>query len=151
MVSDNVGIGRHPTTLLKDRLGESRVVAFDANLNSKAEMCTKVKRYFQNGWFRMKEDRQVELDFLSIDRTITASGNVVYMATRRDNAHGDMFSATAMAMTEIPEKQMADVKGVKANDAEAIDSIMKGGQMSIRDRIERNKRLDAQAKRKFTY
>lgn len=151
VVSDNVGIGRHPTTLLQDRLGESRVVPFEANLHTKAEMCVKVKRYFQNGWFRMQADKQVELDFLSIDRTITPAGNVVYTASRRDNAHGDMFSATAMAMTEIPEKQMADVKGVKANDAEAIDSIMKGGQMSIRDRIERNKRLDAQAKRKFTY
>jgi len=152
IVSDNAGIGRHPTTILKGRLGESRVVAFDPTMKSKEEACVKVKRYFQNGWIRMEADKQVEDDFLSIDRVITNSGNIVYQAVRQNHSHGDMFSAMMMAMTQAPERRQADLTGVSNAAPKAYDGNDEGERIeSIRDRIARNKKLDDRARKRFTY
>jgi len=147
LVSDNAGIGRHPTTILGEKLGESIVVPFDPTLQSKGEMCTKVKRYFQNGWVRMEDDKRVEEDFLSIDRLITPSNNVVYHANRTGAiGHGDGFSAFAMALTEVPELNRSEIKGIKGKKADPFD-VVSGHE----DRVERNRRNDSKSKRKSSY
>jgi len=38
VVSDNAGIGRHPTTIIQEKLGESIVIAFDPTLQSSAPL-----------------------------------------------------------------------------------------------------------------
>jgi len=150
VVSDNAGIGRHPTSILKRRLGETRVVAFNPTMQSKAAMCTKAKRFFQNKRFRMPDDEQVREDYLSIDRIVTPSNNVVYHSTSR-SGHGDMFSATAMALTEVPEDGDADIVGVARRNPQAMDvQSVEGPVRSIRERIERNRRLDRKKQKKFT-
>ncbi|MHC4216289.1 MAG: terminase large subunit domain-containing protein [Planctomycetota bacterium] len=140
VVSDNAGIGRHPTTILSEKLGEHMVVPFDPTLQSKGEMCTKVKRYFQNGWVRMEDDKRVEEDFLSIDRLITPSNNVVYHANRTGAiGHGDGFSAFAMALTEVPEKSRGEIKGVASKKADPYDVV------TGRDDIEEMNRREDEA------
>lgn len=149
LVSDNAGIGRHPTTILGEKLGEHIVVPFDPTLKSKGEMCTKVKRYFQNGWFRMEEDKHVEEDFLSIDRLITPSNNVVYHSTRDGSGHGDMFSAAAMALTEVPERNRGEIKGVSGKKADPFDVVT--GNIGRDDRVARNRESDRGSRKGFTY
>jgi len=152
LVSDNAGIGRHPTSILQKRLGESRVVAFDPTLPSKGEMCTKVKRYFQNGKVRMRADKAVADDFLSIDRVITPSGNIVYQSVRSGNGgHGDMFSAFAMALTAVPESSNPDILAVESDRSSELGETPEPRDgTSIRDRIRRNRKLDEIAKKRFT-
>ena len=149
LVSDNAGIGRHPTTILKEKLGEHKVIAFDPTLQSKGEMCTKVKRYFQNSWVRMKDTKHMQDDFLCIDRTITESGNIVYVANRSGAVgHGDMFSAFAMALTEVPEHSRSEIKGVSEKKADPFDAI---ASHDIKDRRERNRLADKRGRTKNTF
>lgn len=144
VVSDNAGIGRHPTTILTERLGEHIVIPFMPTLHSKGEMCTKVKRYFQNGWFTMQDDKHIKDDFLSIDRLITPSNNVVYSANRSGNiGHGDMFSAAAMALTEVPEKSRSEIKGVSSKSPDPVERLLE----TNNDRIERNRQADRRDKK----
>jgi phage FluMu gp28-like protein len=151
VVSDNNGIGNHPTTIIQNKLGESRVIAFDPTMQSKNAMCTKVKRYFQNKNVRMIENKMVEDDFLSIDRVVTPSNNVIYQAVRRNGSHGDMFSAFAMAMTEVPENQSAEIKGV-SNPIDPYDEIVTPEQvLTSKQRIELNRQLDEDRASSFTY
>jgi len=150
LVSDNAGIGRHPTTILCEKLGEHLVVAFDPTLHSKGEMCTKVKRYFQNEWVRMPEDRHLQDDFLSIDRMITPSNNVVYHANRSGNiGHGDGFSAFAMALTEVPEKSRSEIKGISPKAADPAEGLLRA--TSHNDIVERNRIADAKPRRTLSY
>jgi len=141
VVCDNAGIGRHPATIISEKLGEHIVVPFDPTMKSKAEMCTKVKRYFQNGWVRMQEDKQIRDDFLSIDRLITPSGNIVYHATRTGlTGHGDMFSAFAQALTEVPEVSRSEIKGVSNSKKDPFDTLV--APREYKDRQARNRKLD---------
>jgi len=149
VVGDNAGIGRHPCTILGERLGEHMVVPFNPTMQSKGEMCTKVKRYFQNRWVRMRADKMVEDDFLSIDRLITPSGNIVYNAVKQNGSHGDMFSAFAMALTEVDEHAMSNIKGISNKDADPFDRV--SAPMTIREKIALNRKLDKKDRNRFTY
>lgn len=143
LVSDNAGIGRHPTTILGEKLGGHMVVEFNPTIHSKSEMCTKAKRWFQNGWFRMQKDNHVRDDFLSIDRVITPSNNIVYHSNRSGNVgHGDMFSAAAMALTEIAEMTAATIKGAEKPVQQPRYDM---------DIIERNRMEDEKPKRRSAY
>jgi phage FluMu gp28-like protein len=145
LVSDNAWIGRHPTTILGEKLGEHVVVAFDPTLHSKGEMCTKVKRYFQNQWIRMPYVKHIQDDFLSIDRIITPSNNIVYHASRSGNiGHGDMFSAFAQALTEVNETSRCEIKGVSSEDPAAA-------LLEMRDRVERNRQRDTRDRQRIAY
>ena len=147
VVCDNAGIGRHPTTIITDKLGEHIVVPFNPTLHSKGEMCTKVKRYFQNGWIRMQDNKQVRDDFLSIDRILTPSNNVVYHATRIGaTGHGDMFSAFAQALTEVPEVSRSEIKGLSNYKDDPFDAVT--GNREYKDRQARNRKADSTKKTK---
>jgi phage FluMu gp28-like protein len=148
IVCDENGIGRYPTAVLKKKLGQ-KVIGFTATMNSKAEMYTKVKRFFENGKVRMVEDDAIEQDFLSIERTITSSNNIVYSASRINGSHGDMASAFSMALTEVPENFDPRMVGVTTNKTNRIE--VPPSEETIHDRIARNKRLDMKAKKKLTY
>jgi phage FluMu gp28-like protein len=140
LVPDYGGIGRHPTTILQERLGENTVIPFVPTMQSKADAYPKAKRYFQNEWVRMMEDQRVKDDFLSIERIVTESNNVVYNASRiGDIGHGDMFSAFAMALTEVPEKSRGEIKGVASKKADPYDVV------TGRDDIEEMNRMEDEA------
>ena len=147
IVCDENGIGRYPTSVLKKKLG-NRVIGFVSSMNSKAEMFTKVKRFFENGKVRMLEDDAIETDFLSIERTITPSNNIVYSASRINGSHGDMASAFSMALTEVPENFNVTVQGVKTIPTKRVEPSPT--QETIHDRIARNRKLDKIAKKRFT-
>jgi phage FluMu gp28-like protein len=151
VVVDYNGIGRHPATILQKRLGESIVLFFTPTMQSKAEACTMVKKAFQSGNVRMPADKQVEQDFESIDKIITKSNNVIYSAGRTNGSHGDMFWAFAMAMTAVPLSTGASITGVQHTAPKLLGSTdEQPRELTIRERIERNKKYDEQAKRKFT-
>jgi phage FluMu gp28-like protein len=137
LVPDQGGIGRHPCTILEERLGEHRVEPFVPTMQTKAEAYPKAKRYFQNGWVRMPKDDRVKDDFLSIDRIITESNNVVYQAVRSGNmGHGDMFAAFAMALTQVKEHTRGEIVGVSAKTPDPIDGILRSDDVMERDRLE---------------
>ena len=148
IICDSNGIGRYPASVLKKKLGDHKVVAFVNTMNSKAEGYTKVKRFFENGRVRMVEDTQVQTDFLSIERTITPSNNIIYTAIKTMGSHGDMCSAYMMALTEVPENFNVTIQGVKTIPTKRAEPSPT--QETIHDRIARNRKLDKIAKKRFT-
>lgn len=144
-VPDNAGIGRHPATILAERLGGHIVEPFTPTMQSKAEAYPKAKRYFQNDWVRMPKNQHVIDDFLSIDRVVTESNNVIYSAIRTGNiGHGDMFAAFAMALTQVKEHTRGEIVGVSAKPPDPIDVITRTNE----DVIERDRREDLRNKRR---
>jgi len=149
LVPDFGGIGRHPATILQEKLGEHVVEPFIPTMQSKAEAYPKAKRYFQNGWIRMMSDKQVKEDFLSIERIVTESNNVVYNASRIGNTgHGDMFSAFAMALTEVPESSRGEIKGMSTKKADPFDAVAGN---DYNDMVAQNQAEDSRSKKKSSY
>jgi phage FluMu gp28-like protein len=67
----------------------------------KAEMASRLRATMELGNFTMPDDEDLADDFASIQRNITAAGNVQIAAPQSGHGHGDYFWAAALALHAV--------------------------------------------------
>ncbi|NUQ47346.1 MAG: hypothetical protein HUU22_15080 [Phycisphaerae bacterium] len=94
---DASGLGLQLSERLGQRYG-SRIEPVTLSLPVKEDLAARMLRVFQCGELTIPDDATLLADLHSVERQVTAAGNVRYAAARNDGSHADRFTALALAL-----------------------------------------------------
>lgn len=94
---DASGLGLQLAERLKQRHGW-RVEPVTLSLPVKEDLAARMLRVFQTGEIAIPNDATLLADLHSVERQLTAAGNVRYAAPRSEGSHADRFMALALAL-----------------------------------------------------
>lgn len=96
---DETGMGVFPAEQLQAKYGLYRVIPVNFSLKSKEMLATTMYQHFADGRIRLPSGNvALRQDIASIQRLVTAAGNVTYSAPHTDEGHGDRAWALALAL-----------------------------------------------------
>jgi phage FluMu gp28-like protein len=94
---DATGIGLQLSERLKNRYG-SRIEPITLSLPVKEILAARMQRVFQRGEIAIPDEQKLLADLHSVEKQVTAAGNVRYAAPRSEGAHADRYCALALAL-----------------------------------------------------
>ncbi len=96
---DSTGIGAMLAEEAQRRLGTSRVEAVGFTPAEKEAMAMTMLRTFQDKAIRIPDDYEVIEDLHKVEKQVTASGHIRYVATSDEGGHADRFWALGLALS----------------------------------------------------
>ena len=109
MCMDETGIGSGLVKDVQHVIGAQKAVGIVFTLQSKEEMATDLYQAFASGMIHIPNDPALIKDILSIRRTISPSGKIIYDAPRTVDGHADRAWALALAIHACTNKPGARV------------------------------------------
>jgi phage FluMu gp28-like protein len=94
--ADNTGLGMMLVEQLR-RVHGSTVEPVTFTARVKADLAEPLRRRFEDRLIRVPVKAEIREDLHSIQRTVTAAGNVRYLGERTEDGHADRFWALALA------------------------------------------------------
>ena len=94
---DASGIGLQLSERMKQRFGW-KVEPVTFSLPVKEDLAARMLRVFQRGEIAIPADQNLLADLHSVEKQVTAAGNVRYAAPRSEGSHADRFMALALAL-----------------------------------------------------
>ena len=95
---DQGGLGEKSVEDAKDRYGRTRVEGVIFSGAVKQELALTLRRLFEDRRIRIPEDKLIREDLHSIQKSVTAAGNIRFDAARSEQGHADRFWALALAV-----------------------------------------------------
>lgn len=98
---DATGQGMTISENLQRKWGEIRVEMVTFTNPSKLAMASRLKQMFESHQVLMTGDREMLRQIASVEKTVTASGNIV-IGGSTDDSHADIFWALCLALETMP-------------------------------------------------
>lgn len=95
---DRTGLGAQLAEELAARFGEQRVEPVHFSAENKSEMAGRLRVLAERSMLRIPVDEAIRRDWHSLERVVTAAGNVRFQADRGRGGHSDRFWAAALGL-----------------------------------------------------
>lgn len=95
---DRTGLGAQLAEELAARFGEQRVEPVNFTAETKSEMAGRLRVLAERSMLRIPVDEAIRRDWHSLERIVTAAGNVRFEADRGRGGHSDRFWAAALGL-----------------------------------------------------
>jgi phage FluMu gp28-like protein len=94
---DASGIGLQLSERLRQRYG-GRIEPVTISLPVKENLAARMLRVFQSGEIVIPDEQRLLTDLHSVEKQVTAAGNIRYAAPRSEGSHADRFTALSLAL-----------------------------------------------------